>query len=188
MQCYPHAFRFKGRTYLLYNGNEFGRHGFGLAVLEEPAAGLPSPEPGRATVAEVAAHLRRCDAGFVPPLSARVDLDAYAAKLVSLATRLETWSDGRVVALAAYYLDGPAGVAFLSNLSVDPAARRMGLGLALLRETVRHAAARGAAHVELEVGVGNRAAMAFYEAAGFRPRSVASGVVRMHLSPPSSAR
>jgi len=188
MQCYPHAFRFKGRTYLLYNGNEFGRHGFGLAVLEEPAAGLPSPEPGRATVAEVAAHLRRCDAGFVPPLSARVDLDAYAAKLVSLATRLETWSDGRVVALAAYYLDGPAGVAFLSNLSVDPAARRTGLGLALLRETVRHAAARGAAHVELEVGVGNRAAMAFYEAAGFRPRSVASGVVRMHLSPPSSAR
>jgi hypothetical protein len=34
MQCYPHAFRCDGNVYLLYNGNEFGRHGFGLAILE----------------------------------------------------------------------------------------------------------------------------------------------------------
>jgi hypothetical protein len=34
MQCYPHAFECDGRLYLLYNGNEFGRHGFGAAVLE----------------------------------------------------------------------------------------------------------------------------------------------------------
>jgi hypothetical protein len=33
MQCYPHAFRCDGRVYLLYNGNEFGRLGFGLAEL-----------------------------------------------------------------------------------------------------------------------------------------------------------
>lgn len=33
MQCYPHVFECDGRVYLLYNGNEFGRHGFGLAVL-----------------------------------------------------------------------------------------------------------------------------------------------------------
>lgn len=34
MQCYPNAFQCHGKVYLLYNGNEFGRHGFGLAVLE----------------------------------------------------------------------------------------------------------------------------------------------------------
>lgn len=34
MLCYPHVFECDGRIYLLYNGNEFGRHGFGLAVLE----------------------------------------------------------------------------------------------------------------------------------------------------------
>ncbi|BBB68295.1 hypothetical protein UNDYM_4042 [Undibacterium sp. YM2] len=34
MQCYPHAFNCDGRTYLLYNGSEFGRYGFGAAVLE----------------------------------------------------------------------------------------------------------------------------------------------------------
>ena len=33
MQCYPHLFECNGKVYMLYNGNEFGRHGFGLAVL-----------------------------------------------------------------------------------------------------------------------------------------------------------
>ena len=35
MQCYPHVFEHRQKIYLLYNGNRFGRHGFGLAVLEE---------------------------------------------------------------------------------------------------------------------------------------------------------
>ena len=34
MQCYPHMFECDGVVYLLYNGNEFGRFGFGLAMLE----------------------------------------------------------------------------------------------------------------------------------------------------------
>lgn len=35
MMCYPHLFNCDGKVYLLYNGNDFGRHGFGLAVLEQ---------------------------------------------------------------------------------------------------------------------------------------------------------
>jgi predicted GH43/DUF377 family glycosyl hydrolase len=35
MQCYPHTFHMDGNVYMLYNGNEFGRTGFGLAVLEQ---------------------------------------------------------------------------------------------------------------------------------------------------------
>ena len=34
MQCYPHVFECDGRVCLLYNGNQFGRTGFGLAALE----------------------------------------------------------------------------------------------------------------------------------------------------------
>lgn len=34
MQCYPHVFECSGNVFMLYNGNEFGRHGFGLAVLQ----------------------------------------------------------------------------------------------------------------------------------------------------------
>jgi sucrose-6-phosphate hydrolase SacC (GH32 family) len=32
MQCYPNVFQCEGKVYMLYNGNQFGRHGFGLAV------------------------------------------------------------------------------------------------------------------------------------------------------------
>ena len=35
MMCYPGVCESHGRSYLLYNGNEFGRHGFGVAVLEK---------------------------------------------------------------------------------------------------------------------------------------------------------
>ena len=34
MMCYPHAFKIDGKIHLLYNGNQFGRDGFGLAVLD----------------------------------------------------------------------------------------------------------------------------------------------------------
>ncbi len=34
MQCYPHVFESDENIYLLYNGNEFGRYGFGLAQLQ----------------------------------------------------------------------------------------------------------------------------------------------------------
>lgn len=34
MLCYPHVFWCDGRAFLLYNGNAFGRDGFGVAVLE----------------------------------------------------------------------------------------------------------------------------------------------------------
>lgn len=35
MLCYPHVFHCADKVYILYNGNEFGRYGFGLAVLED---------------------------------------------------------------------------------------------------------------------------------------------------------
>ena len=34
MLCYPNVFECDSEVYLLYNGNEFGRYGFGLAVLK----------------------------------------------------------------------------------------------------------------------------------------------------------
>ena len=34
MLCYPHVFWCNEQAYMLYNGNTFGRHGFGVAALE----------------------------------------------------------------------------------------------------------------------------------------------------------
>lgn len=35
MMCYPNIFEVNGNVYLLYNGNEFGKYGFGIAKLME---------------------------------------------------------------------------------------------------------------------------------------------------------
>lgn len=35
MICYPCVFEHQGRTYMLYNGNGYGKTGFGLAVMED---------------------------------------------------------------------------------------------------------------------------------------------------------
>jgi hypothetical protein len=35
MICYPFVFEHKGKIYMLYNGNDYGKEGFGLAVLED---------------------------------------------------------------------------------------------------------------------------------------------------------
>ena len=35
MICYPYVFDHKGKRYMLYNGNGYGKSGFGLAVLEK---------------------------------------------------------------------------------------------------------------------------------------------------------
>ena len=33
MICYPFVFDHKGKRYMLYNGNDYGKKGFGLAIL-----------------------------------------------------------------------------------------------------------------------------------------------------------
>jgi hypothetical protein len=35
MHHYPHIFELNGNYYMLYNGNDFGKYGFGLAILEK---------------------------------------------------------------------------------------------------------------------------------------------------------
>jgi hypothetical protein len=34
MVCYPYVFKHRNQTYMLYNGNGYGKTGFGLAVLD----------------------------------------------------------------------------------------------------------------------------------------------------------
>ena len=34
MVCYPYVFKHNDEIYMLYNGNDYGKEGFGLAILE----------------------------------------------------------------------------------------------------------------------------------------------------------
>jgi ribosomal-protein-alanine N-acetyltransferase len=69
--------------------------------------------------------------------------------------------DGFILARAA------GGEAEILTLAVVPAARRKGVGRALVRAAANHSQALGAAALFLEVGVDNSAALALYAGLGF---------------------
>jgi len=114
----------------------------------------------------------RDDAGVVLAIEqAAFGADAWSETLVEL----ELVAPGRVVLLAEE--DGAAtgfasaavvaDVADLTRIAVTPAARRSGLGRALLTDLVERVAGLGAERMMLEVADTNEAALALYRAAGF---------------------
>ena len=123
-----------------------------------------------ATADDVLAHLTRCDADFTPPLSARLDLGDYAAKLAERAARFEAWDEGRLVGLVAAYVTPGAPEAFISNVSVVPELRGHGVAAALVAGCIDRARGAGATTIKLEVATADWAAGRFYEKLGFTER------------------
>lgn len=121
-----------------------------------------------ASAAQIAEHLGRCDADFVPPLSARVDIGSYAEKIASKAMRFEAWADGLLLGLvAAYCNDREHGIAYITSVSVLKAWTGQGIAARLLDQCVEHALASGLQRVSLEVASDNAPAINLYEKSGF---------------------
>jgi ribosomal protein S18 acetylase RimI-like enzyme len=120
-----------------------------------------------ASAAAVAAHLAACDASFVPPLSGRVDVDAYAAKIAGRAERFEAWSGDTLAGLVAAYAGDPDGTAFITNVSVLPAFARRGIAAALLQDCIAWLRGAGRHWARLEVSGDNSAAIHLYRGFGF---------------------
>jgi ribosomal protein S18 acetylase RimI-like enzyme len=132
-----------------------------------------------ATIDELADHLRRCDDGYVPPLSERVAIDEYAQKLVDRATRFEAWQ-GDLVGLVAAYLPGEDGDAvFITNVSVVREVRGHGVATALLGQCADLARLHSIARIRLEVDHRNDPAIGLYQASGFQSIAQTGDIVTM---------
>lgn len=90
--------------------------------------------------------------------------------------------DGQVQGLAVFQL--AAGEASLYALNVDPAARRKGVGAALLAGALAALKAEGADQCFLEVRAANAPAIALYRRLGFAAAGVRRGFYR---DPPDDA-
>jgi ribosomal protein S18 acetylase RimI-like enzyme len=146
------------------------------------SAGAVSYSQGRASAADIARHLERCAADFVPALNDRVDIEAYAAKLAALSVCFEAWADAELVGLVAAYMNDRArGVAFVSSVSVVPGRRGTGIAARLLRDCLECAKLERMKRVTLEVGCENRSAVRLYEALGFGRDEVKGDRARMSL-------
>lgn len=118
----------------------------------------------------VLAHLTRCDADFTPPLSSRLDLPAYAAKLALRARRLELWDGAQLVGLVALYADAlPPADAFITSVSIEAAWRGQGWADQLVSAACDLAREAGLPGVSLEVHCDNQAARRLYERHHFIP-------------------
>jgi ribosomal-protein-alanine N-acetyltransferase len=136
-----------------------------------------------ASAAQIAALLRRCDSAFIPPLSTRVDVDAYADKIAAHALRLEAWHDTEPVALLAMYCnDIASGTAYITSVSVAPGHARQGIASALLTEARRRAAGLGMRRLALEVDGNNHAALRLYEQQGYTAAAPSGPAMLMSLN------
>jgi ribosomal protein S18 acetylase RimI-like enzyme len=90
--------------------------------------------------------------------------------------------DGRVAASVMAGYEGHRG--WINYLAVDPAARRRGLGRALMAEAERLLRAAGCPKINLQVRAGNAAAAAFYRSLGFAADDVVSFGKRLEVDQP----
>lgn len=122
----------------------------------------------KASEAQIAEHLLRCDADFVPPLSDRVEINDYAKKITSKATRFEAWSGDKLVGLvAAYCNDWEQRIAYITSVSVSREWMGKGIAARLVGQCVEHAKVSGMRQISLEVANDNVPAIGLYEKSGF---------------------
>jgi ribosomal protein S18 acetylase RimI-like enzyme len=135
-----------------------------------------------ATTAQISDHLHRCDADFVPPLSYRVNINDYAQKIASKATRFEAWSAGELVGLvAAYCNDQKTRVAHITSVSVLKGWKGKSIAQTLIHKCLEHAKTAGMRQVGLEVASVNVPAINLYIKSRFVAGPVNASFVQMTL-------
>jgi 1-aminocyclopropane-1-carboxylate deaminase/D-cysteine desulfhydrase-like pyridoxal-dependent ACC family enzyme/GNAT superfamily N-acetyltransferase len=101
------------------------------------------------------------------PLAGRMDLDAYAAKLLERGEVACATLRGQVVGIAALYAnDARTRRAHVPLLAVSRAHRGAGIGAALLSRAKARARQRGMSRLELEVRSSNTSAQRLFRAGG----------------------
>lgn len=135
----------------------------------------------KASTAQIADHLLRCDADFVPPLSTRVAINNYAKKIRSKAMRFEAWSDGHLVGLvAAYCNDQEKRIAYITSVSVLHEWIGKGIASSLVERCIDYAKTAQIWQISLEVAGDNIPAIKLYEKNGFVVDKANMPFVRMN--------
>jgi ribosomal protein S18 acetylase RimI-like enzyme len=129
-----------------------------------------------ATDKELVEHLQRCQEDFVPPLGCRVEVCAYARKLVNSATRFEAWAGNELVGLVAVYCnDEMRRTAYITNVSVVHEWSRKGVAMYLMTRCIEHVRNMRFKRMELEVSNANHKALSLYRKCGFKEREQRDG-------------
>lgn len=113
----------------------------------------------------ILAHLKACDNSFAVPLSGRLVLTEYAAKLKDLASLYEAWFENHLVGLVACYENEKS--AYITNVSVVPIHTGEGIARTLMMNCLRRVFDQNLSEVTLEVHQDSNAAISLYQSLGF---------------------
>lgn len=137
----------------------------------------------KASEAHIIEHLISCDADFEPVLSARVDINDYARKIVSKAMRFEAWSGDKLVGLLAVYCnDQDKLIAYITNVSVLHKWMHKGIASRMMKQCIEYLNELGMRQISLEVAVNNLPAIRLYENNSFVAGKVNGQCVGMNLN------
>lgn len=121
-----------------------------------------------ASILDIYEHLKKCSKNHVPVLDSRVDIESYAKKLFDYAQTFECWNGKDLVAfLAAYCNDKNHSSSFISNLSVVSSHYKQNIASQLLERCIEYARMLRFDSIDLEVHIGNVAALNLYKKYGF---------------------
>jgi GNAT superfamily N-acetyltransferase/SAM-dependent methyltransferase len=104
------------------------------------------------------------------------EVSDYVKKIETQARRFEAWHEGNLVGLVAAYFNAETGVAFITNVSVEPKYQDRGIGTKLLGRCLDAARVANLNTAELEAAVDNVDALRLYEHFGFNGIWVAKPV------------
>jgi ribosomal protein S18 acetylase RimI-like enzyme len=126
--------------------------------------------------------LEECSAEFIPRLSDRVEIKAYAMKIATNAARFEAWSDGRLVGLvAAYCNDYKRNSAFVTSVSLLRPWMGKGIAADLLSQCIEYVKVSGIGQIRLDVAQANSPAIKLYVKNGFAVSKTTGETVEMNL-------
>lgn len=163
MRCYPNVSKNGDLIALLYNGNAFGKFGFGVSKLDTQSYKWRIGYD-EAAYDDYAGHFKNVGGRFLARLEA-LGFESYCHKLNDKAHSIGFYFGEDLVGCCAYYVNGDE--AFVSSFSVVQAHQSQKIGKLLLDCFFCKCKALGLTHVSLETFSGDESPASFYLKNGF---------------------
>lgn len=127
-------------------------------------------------------HLVKCDEDFMPKLSEKVDILAYAKKIVENSITFEAWINDELVGLiAAYFNDSKTHCGFITSVSTLKKYAGKGIASQLMSQCISYALQHQFVEIALEVFHKNNSAVQLYKKYGFSKTGINNDFISMKI-------
>ena len=125
-------------------------------------------------------HLEHCNENFIPFLNTRVNIHAYAKKIVKNAITFEAWADNELIGLIATYFNSEEKFGFITSVSVLKQYTGTGIASKLLKMCMDYSAINNYSVLKLEVNKDNTTAINFYKKYNFTQTQINEDSIYMN--------